>query len=146
MTVPTSKTNDTPVRRGKARADTRCPACGVSRETAPDQIRDGLRIGDRWNAVSCGLNMRLVYRVGGDLLFKIADGDVERTAGEQIRGGIVIARLGKLPVCGSAGEICKAEASSKHDKGEDNDQRSAFRCAVARMKELFHGVRIYGDR
>ena len=47
--------------------------------------------------------------ISGDFLLKIADGDVERATGEQIRGGIVVARLGKLPVGGSAGEIRKAQ-------------------------------------
>src|SRR5947199_7886085 len=85
--------------------------------------------------------MVLVYRISGDLLLKIADGDVERGTGEQIRGGIVVARLGKLPVGGRAGEIRKGQDSNKHDKGENDNQRSAFRCAVTRLEELFHGVK-----
>jgi hypothetical protein len=84
--------------------------------------------------------MVLVYRVIGDFLLKIADGDVERAAGEQIRGGIVVARLGKLPVRGSASEICKAQGSNKHHKGENNDERSAFSCVITRMEERFHGI------
>ena len=60
----------------------------------------------------------------------------------KIGGGIVIARLGKLPVRGSAGEIRNGQGSNKHDKGENNDQRSAFGCAITRMKELFHGVKL----
>jgi hypothetical protein len=79
--------------------------------------------------------------VSANFLLKIANVDVKRAAGEQIRGGIVVARLGKLSVCGSACEIRKAEASSKHDKGEHNDQRSAFRCAATRMGKFFHGVK-----
>jgi hypothetical protein len=46
--------------------------------------------------------------------------------------------LGKLPVGGSAGKIGKAEGSKKYDKGQNNDQRSAFGCANLRMTELFH--------
>ena len=93
-----------------------------------------------WLNIGCGYR-----RVTGDFLLKIADRDVERAAGQQIRGGIVVARLGKLPVGGSAGEIRKGQGSNKHDKGENNDERSAFGCAITRMKELFHGVRrVYG--
>ena len=87
--------------------------------------------------------MVLVYSISGDLLLKIADGDVERAAGEQIRGGIVVARLGKLPVARRAGEIRKAQSSSNHDKAENNNQRSAFRCAITRIEELFHGVKTF---
>ena len=50
------------------------------------------------------------------------------------------ARLGKLPVCGSAGEMRNGQGSNKHDKGQNNDERSAFGCAMTRMKEFFHGV------
>ena len=88
--------------------------------------------------------LRLPCRITGNFLLKIADRDVERASGEQIRGGIVVARLGKLPVGGSAGEIRNGQGSSKHDKGENNDQRSAFGCAITRMKELFHGVKRMG--
>jgi hypothetical protein len=67
------------------------------------------------------LNIRLIHGTGivgiNDLLFKIVDDNIERTAGQQIRGGIVIARLRKLPIGGSPGEIRKAEGSSKDDKG-----------------------------
>ena len=49
----------------------------------------------------------------------------------------LVARLGKLPVGGSAGEIRKAQGSSKHDKGENNDQRSAFRCAISENEGTF---------
>jgi hypothetical protein len=67
------------------------------------------------------LNIRLIHGTGivgiDDLLFKTADHSIERAADEQIRGGIVIARLRKLPVGGSAGEIPKAQGSSKDDKG-----------------------------
>jgi hypothetical protein len=87
--------------------------------------------------------MVLVYGISGDLLLKIADGDVERAAGEQIRGGIVVARLGKLPVGRGSGEISKAQSSSNHDKAENNNQRSAFRCAITRREELFHGVKTF---
>jgi hypothetical protein len=45
--------------------------------------------------------------------------------------------LGKLPVGGSAGKIGKAEGSKKYDKGENNDERSAFGCGILRT-ELFH--------
>jgi hypothetical protein len=83
---------------------------------------------------------------GGNFLLKIADADIERRTGEQIRGGIMVARLGKLPVSGCAGKIRKAQGTSNRDKRENNDQRSASRGAIRRMKELFHGVRIYGDR
>jgi hypothetical protein len=51
--------------------------------------------------------------------------------------------LGKLPVCGSAGKIRKAQGGRKHDKGENNDECSAFRCATIRIKELFHGVKTF---
>src|SRR5207244_2450835 len=40
-------------------------------------------------------------------------------------------------------EIRKAQSSSEHDKGENNDECSAFRCAIMRMKELFHGVKTF---
>jgi hypothetical protein len=83
---------------------------------------------------------------GGNFLLKIADADIERRTGEQIRGDIMVARLGKLPVSGCAGKIRKAQGTSNRDKRENNDQRSASRGAIRRMKELFHGVRIYGDR
>ena len=46
--------------------------------------------------------------------------------------------MGKLPVGGSAGKIGKAEGGKKYDKGENNDERGAFRCANLRMPELFH--------
>src|SRR2546421_876510 len=79
--------------------------------------------------------------ISGDLLLEITNGDIECAAGEQIRGGIVVTRLGKLPVGGSASEIRKAQATSKHDKSENNDQRSAFGCGVTRIDELFHAVK-----
>jgi hypothetical protein len=53
---------------------------------------------------------------------------------------MVVAGLGKLPVSGGAGEIRKAQGSNKDDKGENNDERSAFTCAITRMKEFFHGA------
>ncbi len=34
------------------------------------------------------------------------------------------------------------QGSNKYDKGQNNDERSAFGCAMTRMKELFHGVRV----
>ena len=78
-----------------------------------------------------------------DFLLKIADRDVERGPGDEIGGCVVKAGLGKLPVRGGAGEIRESQGSSKHDKGENNDQRSAFRCAITRMEELFHGVKTF---
>ena len=70
---------------------------------------------DRWSAawlnIGCGHR-----RVIGNFLLKIADRDVERAAGEQIRRGIVVARLGKLPVGGGAGEIRKAKAVTSTTK------------------------------
>ena len=93
---------------------------------------------DRWSAV-----LWAEYWMGSptgcmsDFLLKIADHDVERATGEQIRRSIVVARLGKLPVSSSAGEIGKGQRSSEHDKGENNDQRSAFRCAIMRMQEYW---------
>ena len=63
------------------------------------------------------LNIGWVYGLNGDLLLKIADSDVERASSEQVRGCILVARLGKLPVRRSAGEIRKAQAGSKHDNG-----------------------------
>ena len=54
----------------------------------------------------------------------------------------MVARLGKLPVGGSAAEIRKTQASSKHDKGENNDQRSAFRGAITKKEERFHRVNL----
>ena len=74
----------------------------------------------------------------GNFLLKIADRDVERASGQKICRSIVRARLGKLPVCGSSGKIDKTEGSKKYDKGENNDERSAFGCANLRMTELFH--------
>jgi hypothetical protein len=81
--------------------------------------------------------------VSSDLLLKIADGDVERAAGEKIRGGIVVARLGKLPVGGRAGEICKAQGASNYNKAENNDQSGALRCSTTRTEELFHRVKTF---
>jgi hypothetical protein len=143
MTVPPSQTDDAPVRRGKARADTGCPACRVPRETPPDQIRDRRRIGDGWNPVPCRLNIGCGYRLNSDVLLKIADRDVERASGEQIRRGIVVARLGKLPVRGSAGEMHNGQGSNKHNKGKNYDERSAFGGAVTRMEESFHEVKSF---
>ena len=139
MAVPAGKTDDAPIRRRSARTDTGCPACRVSRETPPDQIRDG-------NVIAVTLRLNIIGRggcgcgVSENFLLKIADGDVERAPGDEIGGCVVRARLGKLPVSGSAGQVRESQRSSKHDKGENNDQRSAFRCAIMRTKELFHGV------
>ncbi len=44
--------------------------------------------------------------------------------------GVVIARLGQLPVGGGAREMRNGQGSNKHYKGENNDERSAFRCAI----------------
>jgi hypothetical protein len=89
------------------------------------------------------LNITLAYWLaGGDFLFEITDRDIEPGTGEQIRGGIMIARLGNLPVRRRASEIRKAQASSKDDKGENNDQRSALSCAVMGTMELFHRVNL----
>jgi hypothetical protein len=90
--------------------------------------------------LNIGCGYRLISR---NFLLKIADRDVERAAGEQIRGGIVITRLGKLPVRGTAGEMRKGQGSNKHNKGKNNDERSAFGCTITRMKELFHGVKTF---
>src|SRR5262249_32979268 len=91
--------------------------------------------------VTLRLNIVCGYRrMSGDLLLEIAHGNVERAAGKKIRGSIMVARLGKLPVCSGAREKRKTQGSNKHDKGQHNDQRSAFGFAVMRMKELFHGV------
>ena len=49
----------------------------------------------------------------------------------------MIARLGKLPVRGGAGEMHKGQGSNKHDKGENNDKRSAFRCAIDENEGTF---------
>jgi hypothetical protein len=85
--------------------------------------------------------------VSGDFLLKIADRDVERASGHKISRGIVKARLGQLPVGGSAREMRNGQASNKDDKSENNDERSAFGGAITRMKELFHRVRrVYRDR
>jgi hypothetical protein len=81
--------------------------------------------------------------VSSDLLLKIADGDVERAASEHIRRGIVVARLGKLPVGVGAGEIRKAHCSSNYNKPENNDKRSALRCSITRTEELFHRVKTF---
>jgi hypothetical protein len=52
------------------------------------------------------LNIQLSDGTGiNDFLFEIADHNIERAAGEQVRGGIVVARLGKLPVSGCPGEV-----------------------------------------
>ena len=144
MSVPTSKANRPAIRRSGPRTYSRSAALRRSRKTAPDQIGNRRRIGDRWNAVPCRLNIECRYRrVSCDFVLKIADRDVERGPGDEIGGCVVKARLGKLPVRGGAGEIRESQGSSKHDKGENNDQRSAFRCAITRMEELFHGVKTF---
>ena len=104
MAVPTSETDRTAIGRGSSRTNSRSPARAASPRAAPNQIRD-CRIGDR-GAVARWLNIGCGYRrVIGNFLLKIADRNVERAAGQQISRSIVIARLGKLPVRGSAGEI-----------------------------------------
>jgi len=80
---------------------------------------------------------------GGDFLLKIADADIERRTGEQIRGGIMVARLGKLPVRDSAGEMHNGQGSNKHNKGKNYDERSAFGGGVTRMEESFHEVKSF---
>src|SRR5437762_8786630 len=131
MAIPTSKTNRPAIGRGSSRNNSRSPAARVIPRAVPDQIRIVVRNPRR---VARWLNIACVYRlIRGDLLLEVADGDIERGTGEQVRGGIMVARLGKLPVGGSAGEIRNAQSSSKHDKGENDDQRSASRCAIRRM-------------
>src|SRR5258705_53533 len=67
------------------------------------------------------LNVCRAYRgVSRNFLFKIADRDVERAASQQIRGGVVVARLGKLAIAGSAREMRKGQGGNKHNKGENN--------------------------
>ena len=140
MAVPTSKTDRPAISRGSSRTNSRSSARRRISGAVANQIGIVVR-NPCWVApwFDIGCAHRLVVR---DFLLKIADRDVERAAGQQIRGGIVVARLGKLPVGGGAGEIRKAQSSSKHDKGENNDQRSTFRCAVTRMEERFHRVNL----
>jgi hypothetical protein len=102
----------------------------------PDQIRI---IGRDRGWVARWLNITCVYsRITGDFLLQIADRDVERGAGQKVGTGVVKARLGQLPVCGSAREMRKGQGRNNHDKSEDYDERSAFGCAIRRMKEFFH--------
>src|SRR5205814_8117057 len=137
MAVPTSAADRPAIRRGISRNNSRSLARrSISRAVANEigiVVRNPSRIARR-------LNVCRAYRgVSRNFLFKIAHRDVERAASQQIRGGVVVARLGKLPVSRRSGEMRKGQGSNKHDKGENNDQRSAFSCAITRMKELFHG-------
>ncbi|HEX5422428.1 MAG TPA: hypothetical protein VFW94_02685 [Candidatus Acidoferrales bacterium] len=137
MAVPTSQTNRTPI-GGRSRTNIRSSArCGISRAVA-NQI--GIVV--RYRRIARRLNIRLCYRgVIRDFLLKIANRDVERASGQQIRGSIVVARVGKLPVRGSTGEVRKAQRGGEHDKREDNDQRCAFGFNVTRMEEFVHRVK-----
>ena len=140
MAVPTSQSDRTAVSRSGSRNDSRSPGPRVIMRAIPDQIRI---IGRDRGRVARWLNIACVYwLVSRDFLLEIADRDIERAAGEQIRGGIVVARLSKLPVRVSAGEMHKCQGSNKYNKGKNDNERSAFGCAM-RIEELFHGVKTF---
>src|SRR6266480_4069724 len=122
MAVPPSQTDRPAIGRGSSRTNSRSPAPRIISRAVANQIgivvRNPSRV-TRWLNIGCGY-----CRVVRDFLLKIADRDVERAAGQQIRGGVVVARLGKLAIGGSAGEMRKDQDSNNHDKGENNDERS----------------------
>src|SRR5262245_11628103 len=118
MAVPTSTADRAAIGSWTSRNNVRSPAARVIVGAIPDQIR----IVDRNGRITRWLNITGAYGLaGGDFLLKIADSDIERGTDEQIRGGIVIARVGELPVGGGAGEIGKAQAGSKHHQSENDD-------------------------
>src|ERR1700720_3394972 len=103
MAVPTSQTDRTAVGRGSSRNNIRSPARHSISRAVANQI--GI-VGRNPRRVARWLNIRCAYRrVNGNFLLKIADSNVERASGQKISRSIVVARLGKLPVRGSAREI-----------------------------------------
>ena len=135
MAVPTSQTDRTAIGRGSSRTNSRSPARRRISRAVANQIgivvRNPSRVA-RWLNIGCGDR-----GVIDNFLLKIAHSDVERAPGEKIGTGIVKARLGKLPVRGSAGEIRDGQASNKHDKRKNNNERSAFRGAITRIERNF---------
>src|SRR6476620_1945730 len=102
MAVPTSTADRPAIGRGSSRYNSRSLARrGISGAVA-NQIgiicRNPGRVA-RW------LNIACVYRLNSDFLLEIADRDVERASGQQVGTGVVKARLGQLPVRGSAREM-----------------------------------------
>jgi hypothetical protein len=104
MAIPTGQTDRTAISRGSSRTNSRSPARRSISRAVADQIgivvRNPCRVA-RWLNIGCGDR-----RVIDNFLLKIAYRDIERAAGEKIRRGIVVARLSKLPIRCSAGEIC----------------------------------------
>src|SRR5436190_23018976 len=145
MAVPASCTDRTPICGDSTRAHTRSAGLRRSRKAAPDQVRN---IAACWSAVRHWRDIiRWIWRdrwVAKNFLLKIADNNVEPAAGEQIGRRVVEARLGELPVSGSAREIGHGEAGNEHYKGENNDKGSALGRATRRMRQSIHGVRSVG--
>ena len=59
--------------------------------------------------------------------------------GQQIGRGIVVARLGKLPIRGTAGKMRNGQRCNEHNKSKNNDECGASGRAIAGLDELFHG-------
>ena len=119
MAIPTSKTDRPAIGRGSGRTNGRSPARRSISRAVANQI--GI-VGRDASGVSRWLNIaRGYWLISGDFLLKIAHGDIERAPGENISRGIVVARLGKLAVGGSARKIYKAQSGTKDDKREHND-------------------------
>ena len=57
-----------------------------------------------------------------DFLLETSDDNIQRAAGQKIGRGIVIARVGELPVSGRAGEVSQAQPCQKHNECENNDE------------------------
>ena len=147
MAVPAARADRSTIGRDSSGTHAGSETGWISRKTAPDQVWNR-RLTGRWRTVGRWLDIGGAYAgIINNFLLKIVDDNVERAAGEKIGTGVVKARLGQLPVRRSAREIRNGQDGNKDDKGENNDERSAFGGAITRMKELFHGVRrVYGDR
>src|SRR2546421_8441724 len=100
MTVPASRTDRTPICGRSHRAHIRCTVSRISRKAASNQIwNPSVSVSRRLN-VSSGHGWIVNY-----LLLEIVGHNVEGAAGQQIGRGIIVARLGELPVVGCAGKV-----------------------------------------
>src|SRR4029077_176772 len=111
VAVPTSGTDRATVSRRARRTDARGQTRNSGRrrywvvtDTSADQVGNGWIIaGPLWLHISGSRGTG-----GSNLLLQVADDNVQCAPSKKISRCIVVARLGKLPVGGSTGEICKA--------------------------------------